>query len=68
LTREAAAKSWVELNPRDDDVWDFNRDFAWLRCGERTRPSLMATLLYGAGLRLIECCRLRIKVIDFTTK
>ena len=27
---------------------------------------LMATLLYGAGLRLMECCRLRIKDIDFS--
>lgn len=27
-------------------------------------PKLMATLLYGAGLRLLECCRLRIKDID----
>jgi len=26
---------------------------------------LMANLLYGAGLRLMECCRLRIKDIDF---
>lgn len=26
---------------------------------------LMAELLYGAGLRLMECCRLRIKDIDF---
>jgi integrase len=26
---------------------------------------LMAMLLYGAGLRLMECCRLRIKDIDF---
>jgi len=26
---------------------------------------LMATLLYGAGLRLLECCRLRVKDIDF---
>ena len=26
---------------------------------------LMATLLYGAGLRLSECCRLRVKDIDF---
>jgi integron integrase len=29
-------------------------------------PRLMALLLYGAGLRLIECCRLRIKDIDFS--
>jgi integron integrase len=28
-------------------------------------PWLMATLLYGAGLRLMECCRLRVKDIDF---
>jgi len=28
-------------------------------------PWLMAMLLYGAGLRLMECCRLRIKDIDF---
>jgi integron integrase len=26
---------------------------------------LMAQLLYGAGLRLLECCRLRVKDIDF---
>ncbi len=28
---------------------------------------LMAVLLYGAGLRLLECCRLRVKDIDFAT-
>src|SRR3990172_4094274 len=28
-------------------------------------PWMMAMLLYGAGLRLMECCRLRIKDIDF---
>lgn len=28
-------------------------------------PWLMAMLLYGAGLRLMECCRLRVKDIDF---
>jgi integron integrase len=29
-------------------------------------PRLMSLLLYGAGLRLIECCRLRVKDIDFS--
>jgi integrase len=27
---------------------------------------LMSMLLYGAGLRLMECCRLRVKDIDFS--
>ncbi|MBI3637291.1 MAG: integron integrase, partial [Candidatus Rokubacteria bacterium] len=30
-------------------------------------PKLMAMLLYGAGLRLLECCRLRVKDVDFDT-
>lgn len=28
-------------------------------------PGLMAELIYGTGLRLIECCKLRVKDIDF---
>lgn len=28
-------------------------------------PRLMARLLYGCGLRLLECCRLRVKDLDF---
>jgi integron integrase len=28
-------------------------------------PQLMATLLYGSGLRLLECARLRVKDLDF---
>ena len=28
-------------------------------------PRLMALLLYGSGLRLLECCHLRIKDLDF---
>jgi integron integrase len=31
-------------------------------------PRLMASLLYGAGLRLLECCRLRIKDLDFSAR
>jgi integron integrase len=30
-------------------------------------PRLMGLLLYGAGLRLLECARLRIKDVDFTS-
>ena len=30
-------------------------------------PRLMAFLLYGAGLRLLECCRLRVQDVDFGT-
>ncbi len=29
-------------------------------------PALMAMLLYGAGLRLMDCCRLRVKDVDFS--
>ena len=29
------------------------------------RPRLLATLLYRSGLRLLECCRLRVQDIDF---
>lgn len=28
-------------------------------------PQCMAALLYGSGLRLLECCRLRVKDLDF---
>jgi len=30
-------------------------------------PRLMAFLLYGAGLKLLECCRLRVQDVDFGT-
>src|SRR5690242_7012054 len=29
-------------------------------------PRVMLLLLYGSGLRLIECCRLRVKDVDFS--
>ncbi len=31
----------------------------------RDAPRLMATLMYGTGLRLMECCQLRVKDVDF---
>jgi integron integrase len=33
----------------------------------RGMPALMSALLYGSGLRLLECCQLRVKDLDFTT-
>ena len=30
----------------------------------RGTPRLMTSLMYGAGLRLLECCRLRVKDVD----
>ncbi|MBI2526902.1 MAG: phage integrase N-terminal SAM-like domain-containing protein [Candidatus Rokubacteria bacterium] len=30
-------------------------------------PRLMSCLLYGAGLRVLECCRLRVQDVDFAT-
>jgi site-specific recombinase XerC len=29
---------------------------------------MMASLLYGAGLRLLECCRLRVKDVDLARR
>jgi len=34
-------------------------------CHMQGVPHLMASLLYGAGLRLMECARLRVKDVDF---
>lgn len=33
--------------------------------GLRGQPRLMAGVMYGAGLRVEECCRLRVKDVDF---
>jgi len=33
----------------------------------RGTPRLMGSLWYGAGLRLLECCRLRVKDVDFAS-
>lgn len=37
-----------------------------LLSGLKSPQWLMASLLYGAGLRLLECCRLRVKDVDFS--
>jgi integron integrase len=47
----------------------FTRDEAAAVLAHLRGPGwLMATLLYGAGLRLLECCRLRVKDVDFAAK
>jgi integron integrase len=38
-----------------------------LLCELQGPPRLMAILMYGAGLRLLECARLRVKDVDFAT-
>ena len=40
-------------------------EVARLLRGLRGAPWLMASLMYGAGLRLLECARLRVKDLDF---
>jgi len=50
---------------------DIRPKWARTRCvrallGQMTGTSrIMASLMYGAGLRLMECCRLRVKDVDF---
>jgi integron integrase len=41
------------------------REVVALLSGLRGTPWLMASLLYGSGLRLLECCQLRVKDVDF---
>ena len=40
----------------------------WAAIPAESPYRLMVELLYGAGLRLMECCRLRIKDIDFARR
>ena len=44
-----------------------NEVAAVLECLHGT-PKLMASVLYGSGLRLLECAELRIKDLDFERK
>jgi len=41
------------------------REVEALLSGLRGAPRLMASLLYGSGLRLLECCHLRVKDLHF---
>jgi len=61
---------WIEnlARPRATDRLPvvLTRDEARLILGHiHGVPRLMAALLYGAGLRVLECARLRVKDIDF---
>ena len=40
-------------------------EVAALLLAMRGTSRLMATLIYGGGLRVSECCELRVKDIDF---
>lgn len=40
-------------------------EIAWTISFIHTNVNLMARLLYGSGLRLMECLRLRVKDVDF---
>jgi integrase len=63
---EKAYTSWVrryvlfhnKCHPNELGEKDVDRFLSWL----------MASLLYGAGLRLSECCKIRVKDIDFTRR
>lgn len=50
--------------PRRLPVVLTNRETADVLSCLRGTPQLMARLLYGSGLRLLECCRLRVKDLD----
>lgn len=52
--------------PRRLPVVLTREEVGWLLACLEGAPWLMAMLLYGAGLRLMECCRLRVKDIDFS--
>ena len=53
-------------NPVDTDHTVFDRsEIERLFCHLEGTPKLVAALLYGAGLRLLECLRLRIQDIEF---
>jgi integrase len=44
------------------------RDEVRAMLGRLDRAALMAYLLYGSGLRVLACCRLRVQDIDFARK
>lgn len=55
---------WAKRNPRVPVVLTVQEVTALLNQIDGV-PALMARLLYGSGLRLMECCQLRVKDVDF---
>ncbi|MBI3607647.1 MAG: integron integrase [Nitrospirae bacterium] len=55
---------WAKRNPRVPVVLTISEVTAVLNHIEGV-VALMARLLYGSGLRLMECCQLRVKDVDF---
>lgn len=51
-------KPTIKIIPSRDEL---GRIFA----GMKGQPRLMAALMYGAGMRVMECCTLRVKDLDF---
>lgn len=43
-------------------------ELARIFAGMKGQPKLMAALMYGSGLRVQECCTLRLKDLDFETR
>jgi site-specific recombinase XerD len=65
-----AKTDWIEVavraqRPKRLPVVPRREEVRALLAGMQGVPKLCATLLYGAGLRLLECLELRIKDIDF---
>jgi integron integrase len=44
------------------------QELARIFAGLRGQPRLMAGIMYGAGLRVEECCKLRVQDIDFEAR
>lgn len=64
---EAISFTYANKPPRIPTVFSHQEASAVLEQLEG-RHYLMAALLYGAGLRVMECVRLRIKDVDFNVK
>ncbi len=61
-------RKFLSLEPADPKLTLFERLDLFLQGLQKQLSGtslLMAQLMYGGGLRVMECCRLRVKDIDF---